>query len=124
MKTLQFKQTEHALQSAVMKWAALSRCQYPELDLLFAIPNGGKRHPAVAKKLKAEGVKAGVPDLFLPVARGGWHGLFIELKVGRNKLSEAQEKWHQWLDDEQYKVAICRSFDEVVNEIAEYLNQI
>ena len=107
-----------------MKWASLARCKYPELDLLFAIPNGGKRHPAVAKKLKAEGVKAVVPDLFLPVARGGWHGLFIELKVGRNKLSEAQEKWHQWLDDEQYKVAICRSFDEVVNEITEYLEQI
>jgi hypothetical protein len=67
--------------------------KYPALRMLHAIPNGGHRHKATAARLKAAGVKAGVPDICLPVARGDWHGLYIELKVGKNKLTEAQRRW-------------------------------
>ena len=58
--------SEHDEQVLIFKWARLSEGRWPELALLFAIPNGGHRHKAVAAKLKAEGVRAGVPD------RGRW----------------------------------------------------
>ena len=61
--------SEHEEQVALFEWAEWNKRQYPELELMFAIPNGGQRHVVVAKKLKDEGVKAGVPDIFLPVAR-------------------------------------------------------
>lgn len=83
--------SEHAEQVALFAWAALNAQKYPELRLMFAIPNGGKRDKITAAMLKAEGVKAGTSDIFLPVARGMWHGLFIELKVGKNKPSLEQE---------------------------------
>ena len=80
--------SEHDEQSAIFEWAALMQGAYPELGLLFAIPNGGKRDKATAGKLKAEGVKAGVPDMCLPVSNGKYHGLFIELKVGENNPTD------------------------------------
>ena len=68
-------QHEAEEQAALFRWALLSRGRIPELDLLFHIPNGGSRHPREAANLKRQGVKAGVPDLFLPIARGKYHGL-------------------------------------------------
>ena len=82
--------SEHDEQAALFEWATWHTSQCPELGLLFAIPNGGHRHPVVAARLKAEGVRAGVPDICLPVARKGYHGLFVELKFGRNKPTPAQ----------------------------------
>ena len=63
---------EHNLQIACVRWF---RLQYPK-HLIYAIPNGGRRNVAVAAKLKAEGVLPGVPDLHIPVAKGGFHGLY------------------------------------------------
>ena len=78
-------------QQALFTWAALQTAVYPELELMFAIPNGGLRHKKTAHTLKAEGVKAGVPDIFLPAPHAGYNGMFIEMKrqVG-GKLSDAQ----------------------------------
>ena len=115
------KRTEHAEQCAVIKWAAYSTGRYPELRTLFAIPNGGQRHLVVAAKLKAEGLKPGVPDLFLPVARNGKHGLFIELKVKPNKPSEAQLCWLADLDQLGYDAVVCYSADDAISEIENYL---
>ena len=73
--------TEHAEQSALFCWIAdQSDEEFPGLEKMFAIPNGGERDRAVAGRLKAEGVRAGVPDTFLPVARGRYRGLWIEMK--------------------------------------------
>lgn len=82
--------TEHANQVALFAWAALNFSRFPELRSMFAIPNGGKRDKITAAHLKAEGVKAGTSDIFLPVPRSKWHGLFLELKVGKNKPTEDQ----------------------------------
>ena len=70
-------------QSFVIKWTEQPsiRSQWPELKLLYHIPNGGTRDPIEAKHMKEQGVKRGVPDLHLPVARGKYHGLYIEMKT-------------------------------------------
>ena len=73
--------SEHAHQAALIQWAALAERTWPELRLLYAIPNGGQRSKATAGKLKAEGVRAGIPDLCLPVPRGGFGACYIELKA-------------------------------------------
>jgi len=115
------RQPEHHDQVALFRWAGHQQRRLPELSLLFAIPNGGHRHPATAAKLKAEGVKAGVPDLCLPVARGEYHGLWIELKAGRNKPTPPQVQWHMRLSQQDYRVAVCYSWEAARDVIEEYL---
>lgn len=84
----------------------------PELRLLFAIPNGGDRHPAVAGKLRAEGVRRGVPDTFLPLPAGPYHGLFIELKrVKRSRTSPEQIAWIEALRLAGYRAEVCAGWD-------------
>ena len=90
-------------------------------DLLLLVPNGGYRHPAEAKKLKATGTKRGVPDLFLPVARNGKHGLYIEMKYGKNKCTIEQVKWLDWLYKQGYMCKVCWSSEEAIAVIKEYL---
>jgi hypothetical protein len=91
--------------------------------LLFAIPNGGKRHIGVARKLKAEGQRAGVPDLFLAYPSQKWHGFFIEMKYGRKGvLTESQKEYHHRLAKQGYLVKVCRSFEDFENEIKSYIS--
>lgn len=120
---------EHDEQAALFFWARWNNVNYPELRLMFAIPNGGHRNLLVARKMKAEGVKAGVPDIFLPVARGGFHGLFVEMKAesarpkkgGKGGLSDLQCEWIGDLRNQGYKVAVCYGRDEAIAEITNYL---
>ena len=84
-------QHEAREQEALFRWAGFAAGTMPELNLLYHIPNGGSRNKAEAANLKRQGVRAGVPDLFLPVARGGYHGPYIELKFEKNKTSKNQE---------------------------------
>ena len=102
---------EHDEQVLLFSKARLYEGQYPELVLLFAIPNGGLRNKVVAKKLKAEGVKAGVLDVCLPVPRGRYHGLYIEMKHGRNKPTKAQRFWIDALRLAGHRVEVCYSGD-------------
>lgn len=116
------KQLEHQHQAALFRWAGFQCRGRPELLLLFAIPNGGFRHPATAARLKAEGVKPGVPDVCLPVPRGEFHGLFIEMKAGRNKPTISQVAWHRLLSQQGYRVAVCYSMDAAIEVIEGYLS--
>lgn len=113
--------SEHTEQCALFEWAAWNEPRVPELALLYAIPNGGARHPAVAAKLKAEGVKAGVPDMFLPVPRRNYHGMFVEMKYGSNRPTPLQREWGCRLVSEGYIVATCRSWQEAAQLIIWYL---
>jgi len=97
--------TEHSQQAALFAWVA-QQTDYPELKLAFAIPNGGLRDKVTAARLKAEGAKAGVWDIFLPVPRGRWHGLFVEMKVGDNKLTTKQEEFEKSLEN-NYMFVVC-----------------
>lgn len=74
------KRSEATEQERVINWARFYAKDFPELDLLHHIPNGGSRNQLEAANLKRQGVKAGVPDLCLPVARNGKHGLYVEMK--------------------------------------------
>jgi hypothetical protein len=113
--------SEHDEQVALFAWADANRDRLPQLTTLFAIPNGGYRHPSVAAKLKMEGVRAGVPDLFLAYPSGAEHGLFIEMKAGRNRTSNSQQLWLQWLTDAGYHTAVCYGAQEAIDVIEAYL---
>lgn len=115
------RQPEHLEQVTLFRWVGYQTKAHPELSLLFAIPNGGLRSKATAAKLKAEGVKAGVPDICLPVARGEYHGLWIELKAGRNKPTPQQVQWHMRLSQQGYRVAVCYGWEAARDVIEEYL---
>ena len=117
------KNLEHQEQTNLITWSKYQLGKYPELRLLFAIPNGGQRHIATATRLKAEGVKAGVPDLFLPVARHGYHGLFIEMKAGKNKPTDTQIDWMDSLEDEGYLAQVCYGFENAKLLIETYLSE-
>ena len=109
-------------QICLFEWAAFMQNRIPELRLLFHIPNGGYRNKVTAARMKAEGVKAGVPDLFLPVARDGKHGLFIELKKRKGgKVRDEQFVWGKALVFEGYQFNICRGSDDAIKIICEYL---
>ena len=115
-------QTENQEQAALFEWAALMERKYPELRLLHSIPNGGYRPPKTAAILKATGVKAGVPDICLPVARGGYHGLYIELKrLNGGYLSSAQAIWLNNLAKQGYRAVCCKGFEAARDELLTYL---
>ncbi len=107
----------------MMQWAGWMRNKYPELDLLHHVPNGGMRSRGEAGKLKTIGVKRGVPDLFLPIARCGFHGLFVELKAHGGKVGPSQVEWITRLIDEGYAARVCWGADEAIQTIENYLKQ-
>jgi len=113
---------EHAEQAALFSWAEFARDRHPELALLFAIPNGGHRHRAVAARMKAEGVKRGVPDICLPVPRGPWHGLYIELKTDAGRVSREQRRWIGLLTLQGYRAEVCRGWQQARQLIENYLS--
>ena len=116
------KRSEATEQIRVIDWARRNEWRCEELKLLHHIPNGGSRNRAEAVNLKAQGVKSGVPDLCLPVPRKGKHGLYIEMKYGKNTVSENQAEWLLALSKNDYHTMICYSADEAIEEIAGYLD--
>lgn len=114
--------SEDTIQVQVFTWASRQLKVYPELAWLFHVPNGGHRSAAVAGKLKAQGVKPGVPDLCLPVPRFGKHGLWIEMKTQDGQVRKPQKAWIAFLREAGYRVEVCRSFDEARAVLLGYLN--
>lgn len=112
---------ENVEQINLFRWATLQESKYPELILLHHIPNGGKRSITTAKRLKMEGVKSGVPDICLPVSRGGYNGMYIELKAGKNKTSENQDFWLTELSKQGYYCNVCWGWEEASKKILNYL---
>lgn len=90
-------------------------------ELIFATPNAGKRTPRQGAYMKAEGLRPGVPDLMLPVARGGFHGLFIELKAEKGRMNPNQEEWLHNLSEQGYMAVMCRGWDAARKTIESYL---
>ena len=114
--------SEHHEQAAVIAWKERNQHSIPELALLFAIANGGKRHVITAAILKAEGVEPGVPDLCLPVRRGNYSGLYVEMKHGKNSSSPHQRAWHEALRAQGFLVVEAGECHTAINYIRSYLN--
>ena len=114
-------QYEALEQAKLFQWAFYQRAFYPELELLFHIPNGGSRNKKEAANLKRQGVKSGVPDLFLPIPRKERHGLFIELKYGKNKTTDNQDRWITLLKEQGYIAEVCYGWEQAAETITKYL---
>lgn len=114
MKIQLFQSSEYDEQVVVVKYCDLKRIA------CFAIPNGGSRNKIEAARMQASGVKAGVPDLCIPVPSGQYHSLYIEMKFGKNKTSPAQDAWIERLRKLGHKVCVCYGAGEAIDEIEKY----
>ncbi len=116
-----YKSCEETEQINLFRWAAFAENKYPELKLMYHVPNEGKRSAITGSRLKQAGLKPGVPDIVLPVARGGYIGLYIELKYGKNKLTENQKDWLGGLRVESHLTAVCYGWEQAKELIESYL---
>ena len=118
------RQLEHNIQVAVITTCRKLELKYPELRCLLAIPNGGARHITVARKLKAEGVRPGVPDLFLPLPiRGYCAGMWIEMKSPDGKVSANQKDFMELMQWAGFKAIVCYSAQDAVDAIIAYMER-
>jgi hypothetical protein len=115
------RQVEHYEQCALFQWVDMNRERHPDLQQLFAIPNGGHRHIAVGVSLKAEGVMPGVFDLFLPLARGRHFGIWLELKQANGRLSDAQKEFKAMVEKNGYCASVCHGWESAASELVRYL---
>ena len=111
------KQQEANEQCKVISYCMLRK--FP----VYHIPNGGSRNKMEAANLKRQGVKAGVPDLHFPVALRGYHGMYIEMKAGKNKTTSNQDEWIELLTGNGYFVRVCYGFDEAREVIDWYFRK-
>jgi hypothetical protein len=130
---------EDDIQRALFDWIALATPRIPQLAVAFHCPNGGRRDPREAARLKGLGVRAGVPDVMIPhpspaatfEARFGpqefvtramprFYGLAIELKSEKGRETNDQVNWAGRLWRAGWMVKTCRSFDEARQTIADY----
>ena len=119
--------SEFSEQVALLTWARWRESAVPELGLLFHIPNGERRDKVTAGRLHAMGVRPGVPDLFLPVARpngtgGVYLGLWIELKAAGGRLRAEQVAWQDALTAQGYCVHVCYGWLQARDVICRYLD--
>jgi hypothetical protein len=108
-------------QKALFLWAKYEQNRFPELQYLFHVPNGGARDAITGARLKAQGVKPGVPDIYLDVARACYHGLRIELKAGKGKANDDQHNWILNLQAQGYYAQVCVGWEAARDLIVKYL---
>lgn len=88
--------------------------------MIFAVANGGSRHKLEAINLKRQGVLAGVPDIFVDVPTDKYHGLRIEMKVGKNKPTEKQKEMIERYNQMGYKAVVCYGADDAIKTLEDY----
>ena len=122
--------TEHESQVAFFEWWDIwSRSMKLPTNLCFAVPNGGQRHPAVAAKLKAEGVRSGTADVVLLLPRAGFHGLLLEFKrenaprSGSGGGTKPQAEFLLAARQQGYNALLVYSTDEAIRVVRAYVRQ-
>lgn len=113
--------SEHDEQVTLFARLKLNEQRHPAIAWIHAIANGGHRHPAVAGKMKAEGVKKGISDIFVPFPTREASGLYIEMKAGKNKLTPEQKEFGEYAESVGYKFITCWTCDEAAKAIEDYL---
>lgn len=121
MNISNMKKSETTEQIKLFEWAKKNEYILPCLALMYHVPNEGKR--TNGSVLKAAGLKRGVPDVCLPVPRRGWNGLYLEMKYGKNKTTDEQERYMGLLQQQGYKTAVCYGFEEARNTVIAYLQE-
>lgn len=111
---------EHQIQVACVNWFRVKHRK--RAHNLFSVPNGGRRDAVTGAKLKAEGALAGVADLILLYPNTQYHALLIEMKTRKGRQSDAQKEWQTKIEKDGYKYVVCRSLDDFIRTIEEYLN--
>lgn len=112
---------ESVIQRACVKWFRLSHRRLS--NLLFSVPNGAKMSITQAKVMKAEGLLSGVSDLILLYPSSKHHGLCVEMKIVKGRQSDSQREFQRAVENAGYKYIICRSIDDFINEIGNYLSE-
>jgi hypothetical protein len=115
--------TEHHEQCRFFNWVNfLSGLDQDLIELIYAVPNGGDRSPTEAIRLKAKGVRSGIPDVNIDIPSPTHHGMRIEFKINKpgSLLSQAQVRKKFLLEKAGYYVAVCRTADEAINELEIY----
>ena len=112
--------TESEHQIAFFNWTRVMGGRHPRLDTVFAVPNGGYRSKATGGRMKSEGLKAGVWDIFVPVQMGQHCGMWIEMKAGKNKLTPGQIAFRETVGD-AYMWTVAYSWEEAVEATCQYL---
>lgn len=131
------KKYEDNIQKAVMTWARWQKLNPIGIDgklsdFIHHSPNGGYRNKGEGRNFKLMGTKAGFPDLFIFIPKGGHHGLFVELKTPKGKTADGKTRQAGEVSDNQemmidrlnavgYKAVVCYGYDEVITAIKEYL---
>lgn len=124
--------SEDGEQMAIFAWAASMCGQYPQLQWMHAIPNGGSRHVAEATKMVAGGLRKGVLDIFLPWPKEyhldtWYHGLYIEMKIEKRRkeksggLTDEQIEFIEYAESAGYICKVCYSWIEAKDVILNYL---
>ena len=109
-----YKPSEDQEQQSVVEY-----CDIMGIPIVH-IPNEGKRSAAYGAKMKRMGLRSGFPDLFVPLARGGYHGLFIEMKAEGGRATPDQKKWVDKLNSYGYRATVCVGADAAINELNQY----
>lgn len=120
-KTKKVVISEHAIQAACFDFVRAKEQSDPRYSMIYAIPNGGHRHISVARKLKREGVKAGVWDVAVDVPMRGFHGMRLEFKSEKGKLTAEQIKMGELYLRYGYVTSVIRNFAQFRSVIEAYL---
>lgn len=113
--------TEHAEAAMLMRAVRGAVDVWPELRWFAAVPNGGHRSKRAAVAMKAEGVNPGVPDYLMPVQRGGYVGLAIELKTDKGRVSPDQRDWLAHLQEQGWQAVVARGWEEAWGVVRDYM---
>lgn len=120
---MEYVATESQEQQMLMQWINFAINRYPALGLIYHIPNERKCSQRQGGKLKKEGVRAGVPDLCLPVANKNHNALYIEMKRKKgNKPTTNQLFWITKLNEYGNYATVCYGADQAIDVIKKYLN--